>query len=149
MMKLFFRMFVLMAPLLVAGCSSDKPIPDPAIAACPEARVSLVQDNQRFLDTVKVGETKASKLSDLEGLRRKATLVKSGEKPMDVWFYQTGLPGCPWAMSVESLTPVVIKDKVIVAYGTQSVKDMTAHGWVLKEATWPWQRYDFGYLPRE
>jgi hypothetical protein len=47
----------------------------------------------------------------------------------------------------ESLTPVVVKDGVIVAVGTPAVKDMAAHGWTLKEAAWPWQRYDFGYIP--
>lgn len=128
----------------LAGCS--KPAPDPNIAACPERTILILQKNQAFMENVKAGETSAKDLKKLKGLTRKATLEKGGES-MKVSFYQTGLPRCPWVLARESQTPVVIKDDVIQSVGGQALKDLTAKGWVLKESTWPWQRYDFGYLP--
>lgn len=134
--------------LMMAGCSHDEPLPDPAIAACPEKVVRVAQANELFFEQkVKVGATRASKLDDLDGLKRVATLVKDGAPSMEVRFYQTGIPRCPWVMAKDSLTPAVIKDGVIVAYGVDSVHDMTSKGWRLKEAAWPWQSYEFGYLP--
>lgn len=132
----------------VGGCSSSKPKPDPLIKACPERVISVVQANQSFLEQVVRGSTPAKDLTKLKGLKRKATLVRNGEE-MGVAFYQTGIPGCPWVMSRESLTPVVVQNGVIMAVGTTAVQDMTAKGWSLKEAAWPWQRYDFGYLPQK
>lgn len=142
------KLALILTMLAVVGCSSDKPKPDPLIAACPERTVSMVQANQSFLGQVVSGETPAKGLKALKGLKRKATLERNGDE-MGVAFYQTGVPGCPWVMSTESLTPVVIKDGVIVAVGTVAVKEMMAKGWKIKDAAWPWQRYDFGYLPQK
>ena len=138
------KMGFLIAVTLLAGCG--KPPVDPNIAACPEKVISMIQDNQRFMESIKVGETSSDALRPLKGLKRKATLVRGGDS-VRVFFYQTGLPQCQWMMSSESLTPVLVQDGVIIAFGSQTVRGMAAKGWVLKEATWPWQRYDYGYIP--
>lgn len=142
------KLVLLMVVLAVAGCSK-KPAPDPNIALCPEKTVKVMQDNQAFFSKVVPGETRISGMKKMQGLVRKATLEKPGEESVGVLFYQTSLPRCPWMVWGESLTPVMVRDGVIVSLGSTTLKDMTAHGWVLKEATWPWQRYDFGYLPQK
>ena len=138
------KLILSMMLVVLAGCG--KPPVDPNIAACPEKTILVLQQNQRFMESIKVGTTSAADLKSLKGLKREATLVRRGES-MDVLFYQTGLPRCPWLVWGESLTPVVVNNGIIVAFGGQTVRDMAAQGWEIKEAKWPWQRYDFGYIP--
>lgn len=134
--------------LVFAGCGK-KPEPDPNIALCPEATIRVLQANQKFFDTVEPGKTAASELSGLHGMVRKATLELPGSPSMGVLFYETNLPRCPWLVNYESLTPVVIRDGMIEAIGTNGVKRYTDKGWKLQEAAWPWQSYSFGYIPQE
>lgn len=131
--------------MTTAACGG-KPPPDPAIAVCPAKTIQIIQANQLALRTVEPGQTAVEHLNGMRGVNRSATLEKNGET-LPVVFYQTGLPKCPWMAGQETMTPVVVRDGVIVAMGSQMLVDMTHSGWVIKEATWPWQRYDFGYLP--
>lgn len=144
-MKKILLLMVCLA--VVAGCSRAKPKIDPAIAACPERTLRMLQDNQRYFETLEKGEQPVESLRKVKGFVREATLVKLNEEPMKVLFYQTGLPTCAWLVYKEVYTPVVIRDRTIVAVGSEQVKELTAHGWALQEAAWPWQRYDFGYIP--
>ena len=139
---------LMMTVVLLAGCG-NKPIPDPNIKLCPEKTISMLQDNQAFISAAVPNQTPVSAFKKQRGLVRKASLEKAGESSMSVLFYQTGLPQCSWIVSSETLTPVVIRDGVVFTIGGQALKDLTAKGWVIKEATWPWQRYDFGYLPQK
>ncbi len=143
MMKPF--VFVALTAVLVSGCGGRAPV-DPNIALCPAKTIAVIQTNQHALGEIVPGKTSADALKGLNGVARTATLEKSGES-LPVIFYQTGLPKCPWMSGVETLTPVVVKDGVIVAKGAQMVADMTHSGWTIREAAWPWQRYEFGYLP--
>lgn len=146
MNKRFFLMVCGLAAMAAGGCGQKK-MTDPVAVRCPEKTVRMLQINQRFVDSVVPGETPVKGLKKLKGIRRWAVLEKPGEAPLDVAFLQTGLPTCPWVVASESLTPLVVKDGVIVKLGTQRVRDMAAEGWVIKGAAWPWQRYDFGYIP--
>lgn len=132
---------------LLAACGS-KPKPDPAIALCPAKAIQIIQKNQMALSGVEAGQTPVEDLKGLRGVARTASLEKGGEA-LPVIFYQTGLPKCPWMQGQDALTPVVVRDGVVVAKGTQMVTEMTHSGWSFKDATWPWQRYEFGYLPIE
>lgn len=131
----------------VAACG-NKPVPDPAIAACPAKTLKVLQKNQEVLKDVVPGESPVGAVKDLRGMVRQATLEKGGDS-MGVAFYQTGLPKCPWLVADEMLTPVVVKNGTIVAKGGRMLTDLTHSGWVITEAAWPWQRYEFGYLPNK
>lgn len=132
----------------ICGCAPKYKAPkDTTAAMCPEKTIAMMQQNTQFFETVVPGRTSAEPLRRLKGLKRKASMDKPGEAPMDIVFYQTGLPTCAWNVYTEALTPVVVKNGTIMAVGSDQVKELTAHGWVIKEAAWPWQRYDFGYVP--
>lgn len=140
-------MLIALLAAAVTGCGG-KPPPDPAIALCPARTIAVLQKNQTVLAAVVPGESPASTVKGLRGVARHATLDRGGEA-MGVVFFQTGLPKCPWLRGQDALTPVVIKDDVIVAKGHDMLTDLTHKGWVIREATWPWQRYEFGYLPQK
>lgn len=140
------KLIVIVTLALVATACSKKPEPDPVIALCPARTVQILQKNQLVLDGVEAGKSPASAIKNLRGVVRKATLEKGGDS-MGVVFFQTGLPKCPWLQGQEAVTPVVVRDGVVMAKGSQMLTDLTHGGWVITEAAWPWQRYGFGYLP--
>lgn len=133
---------------VLAGCSSgdEAKLTD---AACPQRAVQVALDNQTFLShEVVVGQTSSQTLKRRKGVYRKATLEREGQY-RDAVFLVTGVQGCKWLPGSSLLTPVVVQDGVIVATGSQTLRDMTAQGWKIREAVWPWQSYDFGYLPKK
>lgn len=145
------RLAFCMMAVAVAGCSSsaDKLERQAALAKCPPEAVHVVRDNQIFLDQgIVLGKTPSSELSKRKGIYRYSKVTRDGVS-MDAVFLVTNMKTCGWVTSGwDSLTPVMVQDGVIVGVGSQTLRDMTAEGWVIKDATWPWQRYDFGYLPR-
>lgn len=86
--------------MILAACSS-KPEPDPNIALCPEKTIKILQDNQQFFSTVVLDTTPVTSLKKRKGLVRRATLEKAGETDMNVLFYMTNLPRCPWLVGYE------------------------------------------------
>lgn len=132
---------------LVAALAACGGKPDPLVARCPARAVQMADRNQTFLTRVEMGETSAKPLNGLGGLVRQATLDRPGQAPLKVAFFQTGVLGCPWQVNQPMITPVVIKDGVIVAVGSQMLQGMIDDGWQIREATWPWNDYQFGYIP--
>lgn len=128
---------------LLAACSK----PAPLELMCPAGAVRVAEANRTFLNRVEMGETSAKPLNGLDGLLRKATLDKDGKPPLRVAFFQTGVVGCPWHVGQPTITPVVIRDGVIVAVGSLMLNGMIDEGWQIREAEWPWNDYHFGYLP--
>ena len=133
---------------VLAGCNSgdEAKLTDPK---CPQRAVQVALENQTFLShEVVVGETSSKILKSRKGVYRKAVLEREGQT-RDAVFLVTGVQGCKWLPGSSLLTPVVVQDGVIVATGSQALRDMTAQGWKIREAVWPWQNYDFGYLPKK
>lgn len=139
--------FCSVAVVLAACSSGDKAkLVDPA---CPERAVQVALENQTFLtNEVVVNETSSKLLKKRKGIYRKAVLERDGQK-RDAVFLVTGVQGCKWLPGANLLTPVVVQDGVIIATGSQPLRDMTAQGWKIRDAVWPWQSYDFGYLPKK
>ncbi|TKW60505.1 MAG: hypothetical protein DI628_06270 [Blastochloris viridis] len=136
---------------LVTACGSSaaKAQREAELAKCPPEAVQVVRDNQMFLDQgIELSKTPARALSGRKGIYRTATVKRDGVT-MDAVFLVTNMKSCGWVTSGwDSLTPVLVQDGVIVGVGAQTLRDMTGQGWVIKESKWPWQSYDFGYLPR-
>lgn len=132
------------AAAILAGCGGT---PDPVAVACKPRDVKVANANQHFVSTLEEERTPATVLLKKKGVVRKATLDKPGENPLRVLFFQTGVTGCPWLAANDASTPVVIKDGFIYRVGNQRLRDLTDDGWTLREAAWPWQDYNFGYLP--
>jgi hypothetical protein len=139
-----FAFAVLLGASVLAGCGGT---PDPNAAKCPPKAVKTAADNRYFLDGLEEGRTPAIALLKKKGVARKATLEKPGENPLRVVFFQTGVPGCSWMASRSVTTAVVLKDGFVYRIGNERLRDMTDDGWHVREAAWPWQNYDFGYLP--
>lgn len=146
------RLALMGLALVASGCgsSADKLEREAALAKCPPEAVKVVRENQMFLEqSVAVGQTSERELYRRKGIYRYAKVSRDGVS-MDAVFLVTNMKGCGWVASGwDTLTPVLVQDDVIVGVGTQTLRDMTAQGWVIKDAVWPWQRYDFGYLPRK
>lgn len=143
------RRLLLVAAVGVALAACGRK-PDPMDLVCPPKAVRAVQASQKFFEGVEPGKTTVRDLRTVRRtLARRATLARAGDAPVQVWFYQANIPGCPWvaASAEQTYMPVVISGKVVTAYGMDAVRDMLDNGWAVKEASWPWQRYDFGYLP--
>ncbi len=143
------RSLVLAAMVVgLAGCGSK---PDPALVdkACPPRPVQMALANQQFItDRIVVGETPEKALRQMKKPYRKATLERYGET-MRVTFYMTGVGGCSWLAGWDPLTPVIVRDGVVVGYGDGTLTELLHQGWQITEATWPWQSYGYGYLPRK
>lgn len=134
----------------VASCSSSSSqLREAELAKCPPKAVQVVRDNQMFLEQgVELHKTPAGALGKRKGIYRTATVSRDGVT-MDAVFLVTNMKSCSWVASGwDSLTPVLVQDGVIVGMGSETLRNMTGEGWVIKESAWPWQRYDFGYLPR-
>ena len=132
----------------LSGCGK-KPDPQMVDAACPPRAVQMALANQQFInDHVVVGETPVKAMRKQKGLYRKATLEREGET-LQVAFYVTGVSGCSWLAGWDALTPVVARDGVILGYGDGTLTALLNQGWQITEATWPWQSYHYGYLPRK
>ncbi len=144
-----FAMCVCVAGALASCSGADKIRREAELAKCPPEAVHVVRDNQIFLEQgIELHKTPASALSSRKGIYRTATVKRDGVT-MDAVFLVTNMKSCGWVTSGwDSLTPVLVQDGVIVGVGSQTLRDMTGEGWVIKESVWPWQRYDFGYLPR-
>ncbi len=146
------RLFVCGMAVALVGCgSSQKELQREAeLAKCPPEAVQVVRANQIFLEQeVELFKTPAKELSKRKGIYRAATVSREGVT-QDAVFLVTNMKSCAWVASGwDSLTPVMVQDGVIVGVGSQTLRDMTGQGWVIKESTWPWQRYDFGYLPKK
>lgn len=143
-MALTLRTTLAMALLVaVAGCSK----PDPLDLKCPKTSVKITDANHTFMTRVDPGYTSAKPLNKLKGMVRQATLDKAGEAPLKVAFFQTAVRGCPWQVAQPAITPVVVKDGVIVSVGSDMLQGMIDDGWKIREAAWPWNNYRFGYIP--
>jgi len=141
------KLMLLGALVAVAGCSSEPKIKDPNLAKCPVKEVRMVQANQKAVEQLKMGEAVAPVLDGLGGPSKKATLTKEGEQAYWVGFYQTALPECGWLTYTDTFTPVMVRGGMVEGVGKNDLTFKLEHGWMLQEAAWPWQGYDYGYLP--
>lgn len=114
---------------------------------CPPATIQHAMQSQRLLAQVQDGVTTTKALRAAGDPLKKATLIKTGEEPLQLWLYRTGVAGCKWLLAEHLAEPVVLRDGIVIAHGAESFSAMTAKGWRIKEAQWPWQKYDFGYIP--
>lgn len=133
-----------LAGLALASCGGK---PDPLDVMCPADAVRVADKNQTFFSRVEMGQTSAKPLNGLSGMVRQVTLERAGQTPMKVAFFKTAVQGCPWQSGQATITPVVIKDGVIMAVGSVMLQNLIDDGWAIREATWPWNDYQFGYIP--
>lgn len=135
--------------LALAGCSS-KPKEIDYSRVCPTKMTQQILANQQAFTMVEVGKTRFADLKGLGAPARKATLIHFGENDKVLLLYPTELASCPFMLPGATYTPVVLDDAgVIIGLGMQDMRDFHAKGWKVQEASWPWQDYNYAYLPRK
>lgn len=132
---------------LLAGCASKPKEPDYK-KECPPKVTQAVLGNQRALGLVEVGKTHIGDLKGLSAPTRTIMLSHFGEADVKVALYPTAVTGCPIMLPGATYTPVVIGDDgTVIGMGMDDMDKLHAKGWTVLGATWPWQNYDYAYIP--
>lgn len=148
-MKLVMAALAIGATALLAGCSS-KPKEIDYSKICPPKLGQQIMANQHAFGMVEVGKTR---LADLKGLgkpARRTKLVHFGENDLNLELYPTELESCPFMLPGPTYTPVVLDDSgLIIGMGMEDMRDLHAKGWKVLDATWPWQDFNYAYIPHK
>lgn len=141
--------FTMLVAALAAGCSS-KPKELDYRRECPVKLTQAIMANQHALTLVQVNKTRIRDLKDLGRPARRATLVHAGMPDLVLELYPTELASCPFMLPGPTYTPVVLdREGVIIGMGMDDMDDLHTKGWRVMEAGWPWQDYDYAYLPHK
>lgn len=117
---------------------------------CPTKLVQAVVGNQTALSMAKVGANRVTDFENLGAPLRKATITKPGEADLMLLVYPTAVPACPYILGGNLYTPVVVDgDGLILAIGQDHLREWHRQGWMISEAAWPWQSYNYGYIPKK
>ncbi len=153
----------------LAGCASHasrKASKDRAAiaAACPAKAVAATKATRAFLTSLTPGRTPARALSKGPKPIKSIALIRPHEPTLQVYFYYAAVPNCPWFAADNPNVPVIVettKHGLVLGYGRETLQTLQAQGWMLAEredrwlgrdayhpTAWPWQAWDYRYLPR-
>jgi hypothetical protein len=154
--------------LLLAGCGGNriaKQEQEMQARTCESHQVQRAIKTRHTLLHIQPGITSVKKLSNLGKPSYKAALVRAYEPPLAVVFYPLSNPACPWLADGPTYLPVIYnpaKGTVIKGYGIETLKQLQTEGWQLGQMRsrfmgeplftpipWPWQNWDYSYVPRQ
>lgn len=153
------------AVLVLTGCASstDEQLKAHAIASCPKQSTQDIVATRQFLDGLIPGQTPTKTLRRGPAPIKSMYLIRAYEPALMVYFYKTSLQGCSWLTDESAHVPVIAETTspgMVMGIGRDTLQTLQAQGWQLAyrqgwlhtgyaAIPWPWQTWDYTYLPRQ
>lgn len=155
----------LLALGILSGCASstEERLKAEVKAGCPQKQTREVMAARRLVESLHVGEDTARALNRGPAPVKTMALVNPHEPPLTVYFYKTALPTCSVLVAESTHVPVIAetgRKGKIKGFGRDTLDTLIAQGWTLaykqrwfskqlySETPWPWQSWDYTYIPR-
>ncbi len=156
----------LLSLALLGGCASstEERLKAEAKAGCPQKQTREVMAARRMVESLRVGEDSARALRNGPAPVKTMALLNPHEAPLTVYFYKTALPSCSVLQAESTHVPVIAepgRKGKIKGFGRETLDTLIAQGWDLaynkgrwfgqqrySETPWPWQSWDYTYIPR-
>jgi hypothetical protein len=164
---------LLASVFLLAGCSAltgpYKFKRESAGMGCPPAEIQRITNTRARLALIQPGQTRQRELKFLGQPMRSLTLARAGQHDLQVAFYPLSLPTCRWVNDGPNYFPVISqqgREGLVLGTGQATLMELHAQGWELgtrrgamrgilwqrggtfEPTPWPWQSYNYSYLPR-
>ncbi len=137
---------------------------------CPPSEITRIANTRARIGLIQPGLTEAHELKFLGQPQRTLTLARAGQADLAVAFYPLSLETCGWVANGPNYLPVISqmgRNGVVLGVGQTTLMELHAQGWELgtrrgfrsgllsfgqhsmfEPTPWPWQSYDYSYLPR-
>jgi hypothetical protein len=168
-----FAFLCLAAAAFLTGCSAltgpYKFKRESAGMGCPPSEVQRIANTRARLGLIQPGATQAKELKFLGAPIRTLTLARAGQADLAVAFYPLSLETCRWVNNGPNYFPIIMqpgREGLVLGTGQATLMELHAQGWELgtrrlamggifnqnvgtfEPTPWPWQSYDYTYLPR-
>jgi hypothetical protein len=163
-----------LAAALLAGCSAltgpYKFKRESAGMGCPPSEIERIANTRARLGLIQPGATQAKELKFLGTPIRTLTLARAEQADLAVAFYPLSLETCRWVNNGPNYFPIIMqqgREGLVLGTGQATLMELHAQGWeigtrrsfragwwgyspqsIFEPTPWPWQSYNYSYLPR-